>query len=177
MPDSPMPAQGPEDRPSADLIRLMLLLARVFPAYCRALTEAIRENPEHAANPHLVNDPGYKRLLTFEAMVWLFVIWRTSSFATPEECAAAGVPHGSELPRVTCNMLGEAALNDLNLPEDIAEKMGPEGFIMNCRRVIEGAIAFGFVTKETVRANYKPLEATPRLHMLMLALMQDYRTP
>jgi hypothetical protein len=172
-----MPAPGPEDRPNADLIRLMLLLTKVFPAYCRALTDAILSDAEHAANPHLVNDPGYKRLLTFEAMVWLFVIWRTASFATEDECAAAGVPHGSGLPRVTCNMLGEAALNDLGLPDDIARKMGPEGFIMNCRRVIDGAIAFGLVTKTTVRANYKPLEATPKLNMLMLALMQDYRTP
>jgi hypothetical protein len=176
VPDSPKPP-GHDDQNSSDLIRLMLLLARIFPAYCRAVTAAIQAQAVHAANPHLVNDPGYKRLLSFEAMMWLFVIWRTSVFASPEACETAGVPHGAQLPRVTCNMLGEAALNDLDLPEDVAGKMGPEGFIMNCRRVVDGAIEFGFVTKEEVRANYKPLEATRELHDLMMSLMQDYRTP
>lgn len=177
MSDSSDPPEDDDHRKSVDLLRLMMMMAALYPAYCRALTNAILANQEHANNPHLANDQNFKRLFYQDAMMALFLIWRTSAYLKEAACREAEVKHGAELARLNCNTMGTAALNDLYLPPELAKKMGVEGYIMNMRRIVDAAIRFGFAVKLEGRANLKPLDATEALHLLMMDVISEYLNP
>jgi len=175
VPDSSVPRpSGEEDYICAAAMRLMELLAGALPIYGAALCRSVLAEAEHASNPHLALDEDFKRLFDSDAMVTATAIWRTSSFPSDEACALAGVEPGRMLPRATSTSLGEAARNDLGLPEQLARRMTTERFIMNQRRIVDALERFGFVERVVVRPNYKPLEATEKLHHLMLDFMRGY---
>lgn len=177
MSDSSDPPEDDDHQNSVDLLKAMMVIAAMYPAYCRAMTNAILADAEHAGNPHLANDQNFKRLFYYDAMMALFLIWRTSAYLRDAACEEAGVERADEQARLNCNTLGTAALNDLYLPPELAKKMGVEGYIMNMRRIVDAAIRFGFAVKLEGRANLKPLDATEALHLLMMDTIREYKNP
>ncbi len=175
MPDSSEPEDHtPEDRLCVDLIRTMIVVAGLIPAYATALQDVIVSETGNAGNHNFPHDADFKRLQDFTTLMTLFLIWRTANFASQAACDEAGVVHGSTLPRATCNTLGLAAYNDVCLPNNMMKMVMPSGFIMSKRREIDAGERFGLVRRIEDIKNRKPLEATEKLHRLMMTVIKAY---
>lgn len=175
MADSTEPPQPPNEAVRcAAAVALIDIRSGGFPIFAKLLFESILSEAVHSGNPNIACDEDFKRLRTHEAMTAMERIWLRSPQFSDEACALAGIDSGRELGPVTATMLGEMARDDLELPEILAKKMSVESFIIEHRRIVDACITFGYAVKHDVRANYKPVEGTEKLHRLMLKVYQAY---
>ncbi len=176
MPDSPAVHQRlHEDALCAAAVPLCEIRSGGFPIYAQALFDALLSDPEHACNPNLACHEDFKRLLTHEALTSFEEIWRRSAWFSDHACELAGIDCGRDLQPLTATLLGEMARSALKLPDMLAAKMTLERFIIEQRRIVEAGIRYGFLVKMDLRANYKPVEGTEKLHRLMLEVYARYR--
>ena len=135
--------------------------------YKAYMARHIWNSPVHPIDDQKELDCQYERLSDFEALIVLILVWKESCHLTDEDLFCAGLPR--KFPNgITRKALGRGLRNSDGRPDEEGELA--EMFARRASRIVEAAITYGLVENGEVRANFKRLHATKKLHDMLLQI-------